>query len=43
MKMKAFRLVDTDLCERFFGNPINVWKQNQFIINRAGGYRKAGK
>ena len=22
MKMKAFRLVDTDLCERFFGNPI---------------------
>ena len=35
MKMKAFRLVDTNLCERFFGNPINVWKQNnnQNIIN----------
>ena len=29
MKMKAFRLVDTDLCERFFGNLINVWKQNK--------------
>ena len=29
MKMKAFRLVDTDLYERFFGNPINVWKQNK--------------
>ena len=33
MKMKAFRLVDTDLCERFFGNPINVWKQNKTKYN----------